>query len=130
MPMVSQTRFLALAACLLLGGALAHAQSAPVPPRTTDQAFKNIQVLKNLPEEQLIPAMQFVSASLGVGCDFCHVQGKFDQDDKKTKVAKHDCKGKNECKGQGGCKAGAAGCKGKNDCKGQGGCSTMDKKKK
>jgi hypothetical protein len=30
--------------------------------------------------------MQFISASLGVGCDFCHVQGKFDQDDKKTKV--------------------------------------------
>jgi len=30
--------------------------------------------------------MQFVSASLGVGCDFCHVQGKFDQDDKKTKL--------------------------------------------
>jgi photosynthetic reaction center cytochrome c subunit len=86
MPLVSQTRFLALAACLLLGGAFAHGQSAPVPPKTTDQAFKNIQVLKNLPEEQLIPAMQFVSASLGVGCDFCHVQGKFDQDDKKTKL--------------------------------------------
>ena len=49
-------------------------------------------------------------------------------DDKKpakTKVTKHDCKGKNECKGQGG---GATA--GKNECKGQGACSTMTKKKK
>jgi uncharacterized membrane protein len=50
-------------------------------------------------------------------------------DDKKTKAAKHECKGKNDCKGQGGCKTSAAGCAGKNDCKGQGGCSTMKKKK-
>jgi hypothetical protein len=84
--MVSQTRFAALATGLVWAGVLAHGQSAPVPPRTTDQAFKNIQVLKNLPEDQLIPAMQFVSASLGVGCDFCHVQGKFDLDDKKPKL--------------------------------------------
>jgi hypothetical protein len=29
--------------------------------------------------------MQFIAASLGVGCDFCHVQGKFDSDDKPAK---------------------------------------------
>jgi len=86
MPPVSQARFLALVPCLLLGVAFALGQAPSVSAKTTDQAFKNIQVLKNLPEEQLIPAMQFVSASLGVGCDFCHVQGKFDQDDKKTKL--------------------------------------------
>jgi len=43
---------------------------------------------------------------------------------KKTKAAKHDCKGQNSCKGQGGCKTGDNGCKGKNSCKGNGGCST------
>ena len=48
-------------------------------------------------------------------------------EDKKTKVAKHDCKGKNDCKGQGGCTS--ADKAGKNDCKGQGGCSTMKKDK-
>ena len=86
MPEPSYRRFFVFNACLLLGAAFAPGQSSSTPPKTTDQAFKNIQVLKNLPEEQLIPAMQFVSASLGVGCDFCHVQGKFDQDDKKTKL--------------------------------------------
>ena len=29
--------------------------------------------------------MQFIAASLGVECDFCHVQGKFDSDDKPAK---------------------------------------------
>jgi photosynthetic reaction center cytochrome c subunit len=54
-------------------------------PKTTEQAFKNIQVLKGLPAEQLIPSMQFISASLGVECDYCHVQNAFDKDDKKSK---------------------------------------------
>ena len=30
--------------------------------------------------------MQFIAASLGVECEFCHVQDAFDKDDKKTKV--------------------------------------------
>jgi photosynthetic reaction center cytochrome c subunit len=29
--------------------------------------------------------MEFITASLGVGCDHCHVQGSFDKDDKKPK---------------------------------------------
>lgn len=61
------------------------AEAAP-KPKTTQQAFKNIQVLKDLPPGQLIPAMQFITASLGVECDFCHVRGAFDKDDKPTKV--------------------------------------------
>jgi photosynthetic reaction center cytochrome c subunit len=65
-----------------------RAQSAEAAPRpkTTQQAFKNIQVLKDLPPGQLIPAMQFITASLGVECDFCHVRGAFDKDDKPNKV--------------------------------------------
>lgn len=60
---------------------------APKPkPKTTQEAFKNIQVLKDLPPGQLIPAMQFITSSLGVECDFCHVRGAFDKDDKPTKV--------------------------------------------
>ena len=30
--------------------------------------------------------MQFIAASLGVECEFCHVQDAFDKDDKKPKV--------------------------------------------
>src|SRR5215831_44287 len=66
----------------------AHAQGAPAaggPPKTTEQAFKNIQVMKGLPAEQLIPSMQFISASLGVECEFCHVERAFDKDEKKPK---------------------------------------------
>ncbi|HWX93563.1 MAG TPA: c-type cytochrome [Terriglobales bacterium] len=75
---------------LALGtGAPAQAQNAPssAEPKTTEQAFKNIKVLKGLPADQLIPSMQFISASLGVECEFCHVERAFEKDDKKPKEA-------------------------------------------
>ena len=53
--------------------------------KTAEQQFKNIQALKGISAEQLIPTMQFISASLGVGCDFCHVDRQMDKDDKKEK---------------------------------------------
>jgi photosynthetic reaction center cytochrome c subunit len=69
------------------------AQAHPAPSsaalqsgtKTAEQVFKNIQVLKGVAADRLIPTMQFVSASLGVECDFCHVQGAFEKDDKKPK---------------------------------------------
>jgi photosynthetic reaction center cytochrome c subunit len=74
----------ALIACC--GAPGARAQSAPAPSKVAEEAFKNIQVLKGTPADQLIPAMQFISASLGVECEFCHVEAKFDADDKKPKL--------------------------------------------
>src|SRR5271169_5156417 len=53
--------------------------------KKAEEQFKNIQVLKGIPAEELFPTMQFIAASLGVQCDFCHVQGAFEKDDKKTK---------------------------------------------
>ena len=53
--------------------------------KTAEQVFKNIQALKGTPAGQLGTAMQFISNSLGVECEFCHVQGAFDKDDKKQK---------------------------------------------
>jgi len=53
--------------------------------KTAGEAYKNIQVLKGIPSDQLIPTMRFISSSLGVGCTFCHVEGRFEEDDKKTK---------------------------------------------
>src|SRR5579884_2103364 len=65
----------------------AHAQPAAAPaPRLAEEQFKNIQALKGTPADQLFPAMQFITASLGVDCEFCHVQGKFESDDKRTKL--------------------------------------------
>jgi photosynthetic reaction center cytochrome c subunit len=37
--------------------------------------FKNIQVLKDIPADQLISSMQFITAALGRDCAFCHVTG-------------------------------------------------------
>ena len=53
--------------------------------KKAEEQFKNIQVLKGIPAEQVFPTMQFIAASLGVQCDFCHVQGAFEKDDKKPK---------------------------------------------
>ena len=53
--------------------------------KKAEEQFKNIQVLKGVPAEQILPTMQFITASLGVECDFCHVQGAFEKDDKKNK---------------------------------------------
>jgi len=47
--------------------------------------FKNLQVLKDVPSDQMIPAMQFISASLGVQCEFCHVRDAYDKDDKQSR---------------------------------------------
>lgn len=70
-------------------GAICAAQSSPSSTassqKTAEQAYKNIQVLKGVPADQLIPTMQFITASLGVQCDFCHLENAFEKDDKKTK---------------------------------------------
>ncbi len=58
---------------------------SPLAIKKAEEQFKNIQVLKGVPADQLFPTMQFISASLGVECDFCHVQGAFEKDDKKPK---------------------------------------------
>lgn len=57
-------------------------------PKAEDK-FKNIQVLKGFPADQVIPSMHFISDSLGVECSYCHVQSAFDKDDKqKKKIAR------------------------------------------
>src|ERR1700757_5011216 len=50
------------------------------------EAYHNIQVLKEIPADQLVPAMQFITYSLGVECSYCHVEGALEKDDKKTKL--------------------------------------------
>jgi photosynthetic reaction center cytochrome c subunit len=83
-PVVTSVRAASLTIMILLSP-FAGAQN-PAPPKTADQAFKNIQTLKGIPADQLIPTMQFIAASLGVECDYCHVEGAFDKDDKKPKL--------------------------------------------
>jgi photosynthetic reaction center cytochrome c subunit len=59
--------------------------SAKDSQKTTEEVFKNIEVLKGIPSDELIPAMQFMASSLGVECSFCHVEDHFEKDDKKPK---------------------------------------------
>src|ERR1044072_7212144 len=46
----------------------------PQAGQTVAQTRKNMQVLKDLPESQLFLVMNFVATSLGVNCNYCHVQ--------------------------------------------------------
>jgi photosynthetic reaction center cytochrome c subunit len=62
----------------------------PTTSPTAAQKYKNIQVLKDIPADELIPSMQFIAASLGVECNFCHSEDQshrllFDKDDKEEK---------------------------------------------
>jgi photosynthetic reaction center cytochrome c subunit len=88
-----------IAACGIVVGGLKAQSAAPgspaqstanAGPKLAEEQFKNIKVLKGVPADQVFPAMQFISISLGVECEFCHVQGaggrlEFDKDDKKQK---------------------------------------------
>jgi len=66
-------------------GAASQSTASPHEGQTAGQRFKNLQVLNNVPADQISPAMQFITASLGVECEFCHVRGAFDKDDKEEK---------------------------------------------
>jgi hypothetical protein len=52
---------------------LAGASAAQAPnPRTSDQAFKNIKVLKGIPVDDFMGTMGIMSTALGVDCSECH----------------------------------------------------------
>ena len=86
--MYSKSQTLSGAAVVMCAFALCtpiHAQPAAAG-QTAERAFKNIQALQGTPADQLRPAMQFIAASLGVECEFCHVEHKFESDDKPAKA--------------------------------------------
>jgi photosynthetic reaction center cytochrome c subunit len=87
---MNRTVFHCTVAIVFLAASSARAQrpAGPSPEDSAnpaEQVFKNIQVLKGTPANQVIPSMQFIANSLGVECGFCHVNGAFDKDDKKPK---------------------------------------------
>lgn len=72
---------LALAATLPASAQL----PVPQPGKPAEEIYKNIQVLRGLPSETLLPEMRLFSGALGGNCDFCHVPGDNSKDDKNTK---------------------------------------------
>ena len=78
-------RILVLTSPFALIFLVVEATAQEAAPKKTEEQFKNIQVLKGYPAEDLIPTMQFIAASLNVECDFCHVDRANEKDDKKEK---------------------------------------------
>jgi len=67
--------FLGAIVCLAITNRSANVGAATSQAgNTVDQTRKNIQVLKGLPDSQLYLLMNSVATSLGVNCNFCHVQ--------------------------------------------------------
>ncbi|HEY0428158.1 MAG TPA: c-type cytochrome [Pyrinomonadaceae bacterium] len=54
--------------------------------KTAAEVYKNIQVFKDLPAEDLDRVMTYMSGSLGVKCNFCHVPMQWEKDDKEEKT--------------------------------------------
>jgi photosynthetic reaction center cytochrome c subunit len=77
-------------------GQASGTQGAPATaPKKAPEQFKNIKVLTDLDADKLVPSMNFIAASLGVECEFCHVQDKDadgrqhlapEKDDKRSKA--------------------------------------------
>src|SRR5580692_11193165 len=58
---------------MFLSVAVAGLVSAQEKPQTSDQVFKNIQVLKGIPVDDFMDTMGLMSASVGFDCSECHI---------------------------------------------------------
>ena len=78
-----RTTPLGLLMAFALAGATTWAQNAGQPPAQqtpppaqkelmAEDVYKNIQVLRGIPENQFLSTMGFFSASIGESCEFCH----------------------------------------------------------
>jgi len=53
--------------------------------RMAEQQFKNIQALKGFPANQVVQTMHVIESSLGVNCEYCHIQQDRSKDDLEPK---------------------------------------------
>src|SRR5262249_18839334 len=56
---------------------------------TCEQVFKNIQVFKGVPANDLIPSMEFMAASLKYECTDCHDAKDYSADTRTKETARH-----------------------------------------
>ena len=85
---------LASAATFIAPAAPSSAQDAarPAAVQTAGERYMNVQVLKDLPADQLHDVMTYMSAALGGNCLTCHVRGAdgafaYEKDDNDHKTA-------------------------------------------
>jgi hypothetical protein len=68
---------LAVVVVCCLGMTMLYSQPVPAPqaaakPVTSEQAFKNVQVLRGIPVKEFMETMGFICASLSMTCTDCH----------------------------------------------------------
>ena len=71
---------LATIALWLLSSAPAAGQAAPPRQLMSEQAFKNVTVLKGIPVDEFMNTMGFISAATNYNCIDCHVEPKVEGD--------------------------------------------------
>lgn len=74
---------IAISAAALFSFAQGQAPAGQV--RTTEQQFKNIQVLNGYPANQLVQSMHVIESSLGIDCEYCHDPKDRSKDDLEPK---------------------------------------------
>jgi photosynthetic reaction center cytochrome c subunit len=71
---------LAAIVLLPLRSAPAAGQAAPAKQLMSEQAFKNVTVLKGIPVDEFMNTMGFISAATNYNCIDCHVEAKVEGD--------------------------------------------------
>jgi len=71
---------IATIALWLLNTPLADGQAAPAKQLMSEQAFKNVTVLKGIPVDEFMDTMGFISAATNYNCIDCHVEPKVEGD--------------------------------------------------
>jgi hypothetical protein len=56
------------------------------PEQKAGAAYKNVQLLKDVPVSNFIPIMRRFAGALGVECEHCHVENNFASEDKPAKA--------------------------------------------
>lgn len=64
----------------MLSVASAFGQTAPAKQLMSEQAFKNVTVLKGIPVDEFMDTMGFIAASTNYNCTDCHVEPKVEGD--------------------------------------------------
>jgi photosynthetic reaction center cytochrome c subunit len=77
---------IALGVSLAVFGSAVATRKQEDPP--AEKQFKNIQSFKGEKASDIIPAMQFMSASLKVDCDYCHTEDRSSDAKEEKKTAR------------------------------------------
>ncbi len=83
MKLVSTTRVFAALGMIALGllsSRPAAGQGGPAKQLLSEQAFKNVTVLKGIPVDEFMNTMGFISASTNYNCADCHIEPKAEGD--------------------------------------------------